>query len=202
MRIWISLGLLALGWLPPARGVAVENTYRIGSRTLSEAELRAQYERVKDRYVIVRDTVTTTNAAAAFPARLKVLRFIDDYTVLVQMPRPGDPAAAAVQVVASGGYYGQRQSLPEDAVQANSAGVVTGGTFIVRARFKAIDMPLSETWDVYLTDARTLVERKRSDGSRVKLPVYYDVTLTFKDFIKLLQRGYVFRELSQSTENK
>ena len=168
-------------------------THRVAGKNVDEAAARGMYEKVRIKYVLSEGRLCKADQMKAFAETVEIVKVLDPYTVLVRTEERAEDRERSVNPGA-GTRVGREFTIAEtNAVLLKET--QEGGFFAVRLQKKASDLPFRQSWDLMLSDSNTFLEYKKKDGSKVKLRVLYDVTMTFDDFVALLQHGQVFPEL-------
>jgi hypothetical protein len=173
---------------------AAAETYRVAGKDLDEAAARGLYEKVRTTYVLSQGRVCKADQLKAFPETVEIEKVLDPYTVLVRTEERAEDRERSVNAGAAA-RFGQEFTIAE----TNAAllkKTEEGGYFAVRLQKKAADLPFRHFWDLMVCDSNTSIDYKKKDGAKVQLRVLYDVTMTFDDFVALLQHGQVFSELA------
>jgi hypothetical protein len=174
---------------------ATAETYRVAGKDVDEAAVKIMYEKVRTKYVLSEGRVCKADQMKAFPETVEIEKLLDPYTVLVRTEERAEDRERSVNPGAAT-RFGQEFTIAE----TNAAllkKTEEGGFFAVRLQKKAADLPFLHAWDLMVCDSNTTIDYKRKDGSKVQLRVLYDVTMTFDDFVALLQHGQVFPELAK-----
>lgn len=189
MRTRLVMLILAMGFS------ATAETYRVAGKDVDEAAVKVLYEKVGTKYVLSQGRVCKADQMKAFPETVEIEKVLDPYTVLVRTEERAEDRGRSVNPgVAS--RFGREFTIAETNATLLKK-TEEGGFFAVRLQKKASDLPFRHYWDLMLCDSNTFVDYKKKDGKKVQLRVLYDVTMTFDDFVALLQRGQVFPELAK-----